>query len=53
MNVRIVERLRYNLGPEEKKPFKGMSTVEALDMAYELNVWSNICMTYAASFTKL
>lgn len=51
-NVRITELLQYNLNLEEKLCFRGMSTVELLDMAYELNVWANICLTYAAGSTK-
>ncbi|KOM41331.1 hypothetical protein LR48_Vigan04g152900 [Vigna angularis] len=38
-SVRIVECLQYNLNSKEENPFKGMTVVEALDMAYELNVW--------------
>lgn len=44
--------LEYNLDPGEKKPFKGMTTTEALDMAYELNVRSNLCMAFAAGSAK-
>ncbi|KOM37569.1 hypothetical protein LR48_Vigan03g095100 [Vigna angularis] len=35
-SLSIVERLQYNLQPDEKKPFREMSPSEALDMAYEL-----------------
>lgn len=32
-NVHTADRLQYNLDPAEKKPFKGMTTIEDLDMA--------------------
>lgn len=51
-NMRIANHLQYNLDPEEKKPFKGIIVEEALDMAYEMNILSNLCMAYAAGPAK-
>lgn len=35
-NVHVADRLRFNLSVKEKKPFKGMTPSESLNMAYEL-----------------
>ncbi|KOM57885.1 hypothetical protein LR48_Vigan11g091800 [Vigna angularis] len=50
--VHLVDRLEYRLDPEEKKLFHGMTTGEAVDLAYELNVRANLCLAYAADSAK-
>ncbi|KOM29888.1 hypothetical protein LR48_Vigan831s000600 [Vigna angularis] len=50
--VHLADRLEYRLNPEEKKLFHGMTTGEAVDLAYELNVRANLCLAYAAGSAK-
>ncbi|KOM26347.1 hypothetical protein LR48_Vigan252s005900 [Vigna angularis] len=50
--VHLADRLEYRLNPEEKKLFHRMTTGEAVDLAYELNVRANLCLAYAAGSAK-
>lgn len=52
LNVHLADRLEYHLAPEDKRLFHGMTTNDAMDMAYELNVQANLCLAYAAGFTN-
>ncbi|KOM55380.1 hypothetical protein LR48_Vigan10g127200 [Vigna angularis] len=50
--VHLADCLEYRLNPEENKLFHGMTTGEAVDLAYELNVRANLCLAYAAGSAK-
>ncbi|KOM58075.1 hypothetical protein LR48_Vigan11g110900 [Vigna angularis] len=50
--VDLADRLEYRLNPEEKKLFHGMTIGEVVDLAYELNVRSNLCLAYAVGSAK-
>ncbi|BAT78828.1 hypothetical protein VIGAN_02156800 [Vigna angularis var. angularis] len=50
--VHLADRLEYRLDPEENKLLHGMTTGEVVDLAYELNVRSNLCLAYAAGSAK-
>lgn len=47
----MADRLEYLLDPEEKL-FHGMTIDEVVDLTYELNVRSNLCLAYAAGSAK-
>lgn len=47
-NVHVSDRLQFNLNVEEKKPFKVMTPVESLNMAYELIARASVCLNYTA-----
>ncbi|XP_022632808.1 uncharacterized protein LOC111240951 [Vigna radiata var. radiata] len=51
-NVHVVDRLQFNLNAEEKKPFKGMTPSESLNMAYELIARASVCLNYTARMNK-
>ncbi|WVZ14217.1 hypothetical protein V8G54_011783 [Vigna mungo] len=48
----VSDLLQYNLTPEERAPFKGMTPSESYNMAYELMARASVCMNYAAGTTK-
>lgn len=52
LNVHVSDRLQFNMTPEEKKPFKGMTPSESLNMAYELITQASVFMNYFAGTTK-
>lgn len=50
--VHVADCLQFNLTPEERVPFKGMTPSESLNMAYELIARASVCLNYAAGTTK-
>ncbi|BAT99522.1 hypothetical protein VIGAN_10097100 [Vigna angularis var. angularis] len=52
LNVRIAHYTQFNLSPEEKKYFNVMTFEEATDIAYELSIRPNVCMTYVVGTPK-
>lgn len=51
-NVHVADRLQFNLNAEEKKPFKGMTPSQSLNMAYELIAQASVCLNYTVGTTK-
>ncbi|XP_017429275.1 peptidyl-prolyl cis-trans isomerase FKBP62 isoform X5 [Vigna angularis] len=51
-NVRVAKRVSNNLSSEENAFFKWMTSEEAADMAFELNVRAGICMAFSAGTPK-
>lgn len=51
-NVHVSSLLQFNLNAEEKKPFKGMSPSESLNMAYELIAQASVCLNYTVGTTR-
>ncbi|XP_022631506.1 uncharacterized protein LOC111240571 [Vigna radiata var. radiata] len=50
--IHVSNRMQFNLNAEEKKPFKGMSPSESLNMAYALIARASVCLNYTASTTR-
>lgn len=51
-NVQVADRIQFNLTRDQRKPFKGMTPSESLNIAYELIARASVCLNYIAGTTK-